>query len=242
MDIKNAKDTVKPAICYIFGAAPVGDIPALSPTENDIIIAADGGLNAIQKSGLKPDIVLGDFDSLGKVPNVECELMLHPVEKDDTDTGLAVKTAISRGYERIFIFGGMGGERPDHTIANLQTLVYIAKHRAIGFLTDGKGCFTAISGESTLIFPADYEGGISVFSAEGLSEGVTLKNLYYPLDNAVLSGDFPLGVSNSFLPKNTAPHGNSQENAEISVKKGTLLIYFECKNKQISEYPVINRK
>ena len=230
-------NAVNHGTCYVFGAAPVGDIPKLDPTANDMIIAADGGLTAIKSLGLTPDTVLGDFDSLGEVPKVECELLRHPVEKDDTDMGLAVKTAFSKGFKRMFLFGGLGGDRPDHTVANLQTLVYIAKNGGIGFLTDGKSCFTALSGENTLTFPEGYTGGLSVFSAEGTAEGVTLENLYYSIENATLSGDFPLGVSNSFLPETEENHGNSPKNARISLKKGTLLIYFDCKNKQFNNYP-----
>jgi len=223
--------------CCIFGAAPITS-PLPPIPENSLVIAADGGLNTVRGLGITPDIVLGDFDSLGEIPNVSCELIRHPIEKDDTDTGLAVKTGLERGCVRFFIFGGMGGDRYDHTLANLQTLVHIAKSGAVGFLTDGKRCFTAISGDSELIFPRGYTGDISVFSAEGIADGVNIEGLYYSVSNGSLSGNFPLGVSNSF-PKATTPDVNSNSNqvAKISVKSGSLWIYFNCEEKALSEYP-----
>ena len=230
----NRNNTVNtPKTACIFGAAPMGDIARLIP-EKSFIIAADGGVNAVNELKLIPNLTLGDFDSLGYVPNTE-NVERHPVEKDDTDMGLAVKKALSLGYDRLFLFGGIGGERPDHTLANLQTVVYAAKNGAEAFLTDGRTCFTAVSGGKKLIFPEGYCGNLSVFSAEGVAEGVTLSGLKYTVENATLSGDFPLGVSNSFATE----HGKSPQNAEISVKKGTLWVCFQCESKTESEFPII---
>ena len=231
----NVNNTVNPPkTAYIFGAAPVGDVTRLT-SEKHFVIAADGGLNAVKELGLRPDLALGDFDSLGFIPKGEYKTELHPVEKDDTDMGLAVKKALSLGYDRLFLFGGMGGARPDHTLANLQTLVYAAKNGATAFLTDGRTCFTAVSGEKKMIFPNSYSGNLSVFSAEGVAEDVTIKGTKYTVENATLSGDFPLGVSNSF----TAERGKSPQNAEISVKKVTLWICFPCEDKTNSEFPIV---
>lgn len=228
----------KEKTAYIFGAAPVGDISHLIPKKG-YVIAADGGLNATEKLGLTPSLALGDFDSLGFVPKGEYKTEIHPVEKDDTDMGIAVKTAIKNGYTRLFLFGGMGGARPDHTLSNLQTLVYAAKRGATAFLTDGEVCFTAIGSGKKLCFPENYRGNLSVFSAEGIAEGVTIRGTKYTVENATLSGDFPLGVSNSFIAPDTAKHGKTPQNAEISVKNGTLWIYFDCKDKLPSHFPVI---
>ena len=243
----NANNTVNPKInadpsqktAYIFGAAPIGDISRLSP-ENGFIIAADGGLSATQSLGLTPHLVMGDFDSLGFVPEGNYSTERHPVEKDDTDMGLAVKKALSLGYRRLFLLGGLGGERPDHTLANLQTLVYAAKNGAAAFLTDGSVCFTALSSGKKLCFPANYRGDVSVFSAEGVAEGVTIKGTKYTVENAALSGDFPLGVSNSFKAEDADKHGKSHENATISVERGTLWIFFRCKDKTDLQFPTLH--
>ena len=234
MNLNNTVNPVKTAC--IFGAAPVGNVSHLIP-QNSFIIAADGGVNAVNRLGLHPDLTLGDFDSLGYVPDTE-NVERHPVEKDDTDMGLAVKKALSLGYNRLFLFGGMGGERPDHTLSNLQTVVYAAKNGANTFLTDGKNCFTAVSEGTKMIFPENYNGNFSVFSAEGKAEGVSLSGLKYTVENATLSGDFPLGVSNSFPDTSTDICGKSPQNAEVSVKKGTLWICFQCENRSESEFPI----
>jgi len=235
----NTVNAVNPAkTAYIFGASEIGSVENLVD-RNGYIIAADGGLSSVRKLGLTPNIALGDFDSLGYVPKGEYKTDIHPIEKDDTDMGLAVKRAISMGYKRLFLLGGLGGNRPDHTLANLQTLIYSAKNGACAFLTDGRSCFTAISAGQKLCFPENYRGELSVFSAEGISEGVTLKGLKYELENATLSGDFPLGVSNSFIDKSSVSCGKSQRNATVSVKKGSLWICFRCEEKNEKEYPTV---
>ncbi|MBQ9115625.1 MAG: thiamine diphosphokinase [Clostridia bacterium] len=228
--------------CYIFGAAPVGEIPDIPQgNEAGLIIAADAGLITLKGMNLSPDIVLGDFDSLGEIPQVRCEIITHPVEKDDTDMALAADLAVNRGCDRIFMLGGMGGERMDHTIANLQTLSSLAKRGITAFLTDGKSAFTAISSGSRLTFPPGYKGDLSVFCASGYASGVSIRNLYYTLENATLSSDTPLGVSNSFLTEQLAKErGAFSEPPEISVETGTLWVYFNCENKPFSNYPSIN--
>lgn len=107
--------------CYIFGAAD-GLPDRFKKNEEDLVIAADSGINHLEKFGALPDIAVGDFDSLGFVPDCG-EVIRHPVMKDDTDTMLAVKTGFERGYDRFIIYGGVGG-RPD-------TPLPITKHFAI---------------------------------------------------------------------------------------------------------------
>ena len=108
-------------VCYIVGAGDNEGTLFIKKTE-DFVIAADGGLLTINGLGIVPDIILGDFDSLGYVPKGD-NIIRHKVEKDDTDMMLAVEKAIELGYHNITIFGGTGG-RTDHTIANLQTMLY----------------------------------------------------------------------------------------------------------------------
>ena len=118
-------------VCCIVGAGDMSDTKLNIPN-GAFIIAADAGYNALANAGIAPNLIVGDFDSLGKVPSVG-EIVMHEPEKDDTDMLLAVREALSRDAEHIVIFGGMGG-RPDHEYANLQTLAYIANHRAKGYL------------------------------------------------------------------------------------------------------------
>jgi len=99
--------------CVIFCAAEF-DALARPLEKDDYIIAADGGWLACRKTGITPDLLLGDFDSLRTRPDFP-NILRVPVEKDDTDTMLAVKTGLERGETEFHIYGGMGGRRTDHT-------------------------------------------------------------------------------------------------------------------------------
>jgi len=200
-------------ICYIVGAMEPGEI-VISPRSEALVIAADGGLAHLEKRGIAPDWIVGDFDSLDTAPQGE-NVIRHPVEKDDTDTMLAVKTGLARGCRDFVIYGGVGG-RTDHTYANFQTLSYIAAHGGRGWLVAGGMVATVIEG-AELSFPSGMEGTISVFCPGGEAKGVTLKGLYYSLDAARLTDDFPLGVSNRF----------TGAEASVSVAEGRLLVMWE---------------
>lgn len=192
----------------------VGSVPMktyLFP-KDAFVIAADGGYALLKEQGITPDLTIGDFDSLGFVPT-DTEVLHHPVQKDDTDTMLAVKEALHLGYRTILLYGCLGGERMEHTLANLQTLAYIAHAGGIGFMTDGETVATSICNKK-LIFDADSQGYISVFCNGENAEGVTIQGMKYPLLHATLTADMPLGVSNQFVGRPSF----------ISVKKGTLLL------------------
>ena len=200
--------------CYIIGA---GDFFGLreAPDDSDYVIAADAGF----ENCIIPDLVLGDFDSLGKAPKHPNVLQL-PVEKDDTDTMFALKLGLEKGYRRFYIYGGLGGKRPDHTIANMQALLFLLSHGARGWLFGENYVWTVIKNSSLRI---EGEGDVAVFCFDGKAEGVSIKGLKYELDDAEISSDFPLGVSNSFASRE----------AEISVKNGTLLIMYDIKVNEI---------
>ena len=112
--------------CYIFGA---GDFDGLEerPGAEDYVIAADGGYTTCRRAGVEPQLLLGDFDSLAEVPALP-HVERVPVEKDDTDMMLAIKRGLERGETLFHLYGGMGGQRTDHTVANLQALLYLADH------------------------------------------------------------------------------------------------------------------
>lgn len=199
--------------CIIIGAGTFyGHMPEIA--EGDYIIAADGGYRYCKKCGINPDLVVGDFDSLEKKPE-DCPLELLPVEKDDTDTLAAIRFGLKEKYEEFHIIAGTGGKRIDHTIANMQCLTSLSNKGKTGFLYDEKSIITAIT-DSTIVFPEDAEGTVSIFAAGDTAKGVTERGLKYSLDNADLTNDFPIGVSNSF--KGTR--------SEISVRNGTLYVVF----------------
>ncbi len=199
--------------CFIIGAGPFFGLP-VPPAKGDYIIAADGGWRHCQKAGLVPDLLLGDFDSLDSLPPA-AEVMRFPVDKDDTDSMLALRLGLEKGFKTFHLYGGTGG-RMDHTLANLQGLAWLAERGARGWLYDQSFVFTALWNDS-LDLPARAEGIFSVFALGEPAEGVSILGGRYPLENGVLSPYFPLGVSNHFEGRPV----------RISVEKGCLLVGWE---------------
>lgn len=197
------------ANCVIFCAAGFDGLLAPIGAE-DFIIAADGGLRHTQALGLAPHAVIGDFDSLGFTPE---GAEVFPVEKDDTDSMLAIRMALERGFKTVLLYGAMDGPRLDHTVANFQALQFLADHGGRGYIIGNRQVATVIRNEEVR-FPDGASGDFSVFAFGGNAEGVSLKGLYYPLEGAVLTPGFPLGVSNHFTGKAAA----------VQVCKGSLLL------------------
>lgn len=201
--------------CLIFCA---GEADALAEpvTEGDLVIAADGGLRHLQRLQILPDVILGDFDSLGYVPE---GAEVFPVEKDDTDAMLAVRYGLERGYRRFLLYGALDGPRIDHTVANFQTLRSLADRGASGFLV-GLDQTAVVVKNAALRFPAHGEGIFSVFCMGEIATGVTIRGGRYGLEDGTLTAGYPLGVSNRFV-------GNE---VEISVENGSLLILYQREN------------
>lgn len=196
-------------VCYIVGAGECGRLD-FSQTAGDLVIAADGGLTYLERAGIAADLVLGDFDSLDAKPHGN--VLTYPSEKDETDMFLAVRYAAERGFRRIEIYGGLGG-RLDHTLANIQTIVWAARRGVRArLLGDSVALYAVADGE--LRFPAGQSGGISVFCSGDRAEGVDLIGLKYPLNNAALTDEFPLGVSNEFTGRESV----------VRVRRGALVV------------------
>lgn len=209
--------------CVIIGAGDltVSEIPL---HEGDFIIAADGGFGYCRYLEIEPDMILGDFDSIDE-RNMEYIMemrALHPekvkvlpAQKDDTDMLAAIKEGLQRGYTEFVIYGGQGG-RLSHTMANIQCLAYLKEKGAKGYLMDGNGMILVAQNE-TISFKKNLEGFLSLFSLGEKAEGVTIRNMKYLLDKAVVTNDFPVGVSNEFIGKESS----------ITVEKGMLLIMID---------------
>lgn len=198
--------------CIIFtGGKPEPKLPDGLKLEGAFVIAADRGYKNCRKLGILPDLAIGDFDSLNYVPN-ECEQLTFPKEKDDTDLMLAIKEALKRGCTDITITGAMGG-RFDHLFANVQTLAFIRTEGAWGRILT---CYEQIM----LVTPGTYriarkdKYSLSLFAYSGKVKGLTIEGVKYPLEDAALSQDFPLGISNEI----------EEESAMISFDEGLLLI------------------
>lgn len=221
--------------CYIVGA---GDFTprGFAPVPGDLVLAADGGYRALCSLGYTPDLLLGDFDSLGDLPlPPDLPVLRFPARKDDTDTGLALRHGLDRGYRDFALYCCAGG-RVDHLLANLQSMARVSRLGATirlaapeydawaltGPAPDASASATpaapgALAPAAVLALPPRPGGTlVSVFCHGDRAEGVTLTGLSYPLDGADLTGDFPLGVSNRRL---------EGQPATVSVRRGTLLIF-----------------
>ena len=201
--------------CVIFCA---GEFDALVQPigAEDYILAADGGLSHVLALGLSPNGIIGDFDSLGYIPK---NANIFPVEKDDTDAMLAVRQGLALGYRHFIIYGSLDGPRLDHTIANFQTLQFLADNHATGYLVGNRYIATVLK-NSAIRFPKTATGILSVFCMGADAKGVTLTGLQYPLTDGTLSSGFPLGVSNHFVG----------EDAFVQVKDGSLLLLWDKEN------------
>ena len=201
--------------CIIFCAAGFDGL-AQPIANDDFVIAADGGLVHTRQLGITPNEILGDFDSLGFTPE---GANVFPVEKDDTDAMLAVRRGLTLGYREFVLYGSLDGPRLDHTVANFQTLQFLADNHAAGYLVGSTYLVTVVK-DGSLFFPAGMEGTVSVFCLGKDAEGVTLEGLYYPLEKGTLTAGFPLGVSNHFTGKKAA----------ITVENGSLLVLWDRVN------------
>lgn len=212
MPVQNRDEVRYMKKCYIVGGGENYGITFKKEPE-DYVIAADAGYRHLEKVGIEADMVVGDFDSLGTIPDHPNLVKLNPV-KDVTDTWEAVRLGMEKGYSEFHLFACTGG-RIDHTIANVQLLSNLAESGACGYLYDKDSVLTVIK-DSSLSFDASKKGYLSVFSLSNECKGVTLKGLKYELTDNILSNTFPLGVSNEFTGKESV----------ISVKEGSMLVVF----------------
>ena len=201
--------------CFIFSAGSFYGLRR-RPEAGDLVIAADAGYRTCRALGIVPDLLIGDFDSMEQ-PEDFPRVRRVPVEKDDTDTMLAIKTALAGGCDEVVIYGGTGGERLDHTLANLQSLLYLRRRGARGWLHDRNFLWTVVENE-TLSFERAVEHGLfSMFCLGDRAEGVDLTGLQYPLTDGVLTPEFPLGVSNHV----------TEAVASVRVRRGCLAVGWE---------------
>lgn len=205
--------------CIIVGA---GDLTMgeISVGEEDLCIAVDGGLSYCPILGVEPDVILGDFDSVSEREKEAIDLLKEqiperiielPVEKDDTDMLAALKYGLEQGYRQFRIYAGTGG-RFDHTLANIQCLLYLKNHGATGYLVDGTGMILVLQNEA-VSFRKELEGYLSLFAMGKEAKGVSIQGMKYTLKDKTITNDFPVGISNEFIG----------EEATISVEDGELV-------------------
>ena len=178
--------------------------------ECDFIIACDRGYQYAREAGVRPDLLIGDFDSYnGPLPEDIPRLSL-PAEKDDTDTMAAVRCAIAQGFCELRLYCALGG-RTDHLLGNIQALSFCAE-RGVRAAIIGGGCRIDVIRDSDISLEKQ-NGHFSVISLSDVST-VTIENAKYELSGALLTNSFPIGVSNRW--KNGA--------ARVRVRNGTAAV------------------
>ena len=209
--------------CVILSAGPVEDPSCLRSLlrPDDWFVAADGGWTLAQELGVSVSLLVADFDSLPlRVTAEDTEGVRLPVEKDWTDTMAAAMEGLRRGFREFLLLGGTGG-RLDHTMANLAVLYYLLLHGAHAVMADEHNRVWMMLPGSYRIEPEEgYK--FSLFPYAGEVTGLTERQAYYPLNNASLTPDNTLGVSNEFL---CDPVQKCLLPAEISFETGVLLIF-----------------
>lgn len=179
----------------------------------DYVIAVDGGFASLEAIGRKPDMAIGDFDSLGYVPK-GLRVAQFSSHKDKSDMELALDRARSMRYDEVYVYGGLG-RRLDHTLANLQLFALYSEKGLFVTAVDEDTSVVFITGPDTFEMPAVEAGTVSVFSMNDRAEGVFERGLAYELDDAVLTNRTSLGLSNELIG----------EAVMIGVEKGTIAIF-----------------
>ncbi len=197
--------------CLIVSGAPEEDIEYYKKyTDDRFIITADSGYRKCIKLNIKPDLIIGDFDS-SKKPETDIETIVLPVRKDDTDTFFAVKEAIKRGFDDIIILGGIGN-RFDHTYCNVLALNYCYDRNVKAVLINKHNKIEILKKEFS--FYKDNYNSFSLYALFDSCTGLTSRGTQYDLTDYTLTPDCPLAQSNSF----------KSDNVMINYKSGKLLL------------------
>lgn len=204
------------SICTIFAGGKISNTDFINPCEirekSGFIICADSGLHIAEKVGIAPDLIVGDFDSyIGSLPE-NIEIYRSVPEKDDTDTLMAVRIAIDRGYDEIRLYGGLGA-RFDHSFANIQTLVFAYENGCKMTIYDADNILT-LRGAGEYEFPCKNDWYFSLFALTEKADIGELKGVKYPLENYVMSISYPIGVSNEI----------TADKAYLRINSGLVLV------------------
>lgn len=199
--------------CLILAGADIGACSQIRALlrDDDFVICCDSGLKHCGPLGLKPDLIVGDFDSHEK-PDSDAETIVLPREKDDTDSVYAVKEALKRGFEDFLILGAVGN-RLDHSLCNVSLLLMLRSLGKSAVIADDYSEMEIVSREPVSI-PPSYPY-FSLLNISGTAREINVTNAKYPLENAEISCTYQYGVSNEPLPGKTAT---------VSVGEGELLL------------------
>ena len=212
-----AKGVGVKAIVVAGGDAAPEDAARLA--DADLVIAADSGAEWLDARGIRPDVLLGDMDSiqpdlLERLSNEGVTIERHPADKDASDAELAVERAVADGAADVVMLGALGGGRLDHELANL---LLVADDRWRGhrlqIVRGGTTARAAHAGEKLELAGAVGDL-VTLFSVSGDAWGVRTEGLRYPLVGESLGLGRSRGLSNQV---EKAP-------ASVSLERGTLLV------------------
>ena len=199
---------------YIFAGGAIDPANIFyKPEAEDLVIAADSGWHNATLLGITPQVLLGDFDSIGMdaLPDAQ-EIFQVPAEKDRTDTQLAVDLALSRGADDVVIIGGLSG-RLDHSLSNLGILQALHERHVHAVIEDGFNRVRYLQNTGALIARSAYTY-LSVLAADKMVKGVSVDGCKYPLKNAKLERKCGFAVSNEIT-------GNC---ALVEVRRGAVFV------------------
>lgn len=203
---------------YIFIGGEMDKSALESPIpENALVVAADSGYDNAKKLGYaeRCDFVVGDFDSTKeKAFCSRAKIIRVPSEKDETDTQLAINTAIENGANELYIIGGLSG-RLDHTLSNIYLLEALAKGGITACICDGKNRVRYLKERSSLLIQKSEYKYFGLLPADREVKGVVIDGAKYPLKNARLERSNP-----SFAISNEV----AENFAMVSTKQGGLFV------------------
>jgi thiamine pyrophosphokinase len=189
-----------------------------------LVVAADGGSLRAARVGVRPDLVVGDLDSLDEAAVHEIEAMGIPIErassdKDESDAELAVLAAVERGATRITVVGAFGGPRLDHGLANAWLLAHPAlEGRDVRLLDVGARVRLILARPDDRPAEARLDGRagdlVTLLPFGGWARGITTVGLHYPLTDDTLVAGPARGLSNVRLA----------DHAAVRIRDGALLI------------------
>jgi len=207
-------------VIFAGGTLQPGHAVSNAITTADLVIAADKGATAALQYGCTPNIIVGDLDSLvgpalQQAREHKSQIIQAPVEKNETDTELAIQLALQQGATTITLLGGLGGARFDHTMANVQLLVGFLDFSDIPIrIVDGPAVCWLLRGPGQSNIHGHVDDLVSLLPLTAEATNVKTQGLYYPLHGETLHFGKPRGVSNHLI----------QEQAEVSLDMGMLLL------------------
>ena len=199
----------------ILSAVPVSTALCRYVQPGDFVVACDAGYHNAERLDLRPDLIVGDFDSAPQ-PKTEHETIVLPHVKDDTDTEYAAKLVSEKGFDEVLLLGGLGGRRVEHTLANLCTGLGLEQRGVRTTLLDERSRITYVMPGETRRYPKENYFFFSAFPMEGRAQGVYERGSYYELTDAELTASYPLGVSNEYAA--------GSDCITISTRSGALVV------------------